>query len=236
MRQETRYRARLRPAVAVGVVAVWVGLVGVSTAPPTPAAGAGGGTPCERSGPPVFVDQDAGHAHRGPLPWKLPDRRAARVRLDAQLGQARDAALSRPTVADALAGGYRRLTAYLPCIGAHYVHNDRFTDGVFDPAAPEILIYDGTRPDSEIVGLSYSVDGRRAPSGFAGRNDHWHTHSRFCLVDGVVFGNERTSRRECEARGGEVVPFDRVWMLHAWVVPGWESSWGLFSSEHPDLG
>jgi hypothetical protein len=21
-----------------------------------------------------------------------------------------------------------------------------------------------------------------------------------------------------------------------WVVPGWESSWGLFSSEHPDLG
>jgi hypothetical protein len=25
-------------------------------------------------------------------------------------------------------------------------------------------------------------------------------------------------------------------MNHVWVVPGWESSWGTFSSEHPDLG
>ena len=25
-------------------------------------------------------------------------------------------------------------------------------------------------------------------------------------------------------------------MSHMWPVPGWESRWGLFSSEHPDLG
>jgi hypothetical protein len=25
-------------------------------------------------------------------------------------------------------------------------------------------------------------------------------------------------------------------MMHAWVVPGWESGWGIFSSEHPELG
>jgi hypothetical protein len=25
-------------------------------------------------------------------------------------------------------------------------------------------------------------------------------------------------------------------MMHMWNVPGWESRWGLFSSEHPDLG
>jgi hypothetical protein len=25
-------------------------------------------------------------------------------------------------------------------------------------------------------------------------------------------------------------------MAHMWPVAGWESRWGLFSSEHPDLG
>jgi hypothetical protein len=25
-------------------------------------------------------------------------------------------------------------------------------------------------------------------------------------------------------------------MMHMWNVPGWDSRWGLFSSEHPDLG
>jgi hypothetical protein len=25
-------------------------------------------------------------------------------------------------------------------------------------------------------------------------------------------------------------------MVHAWVVPGWESAWGTFSGEHPELG
>ena len=27
-----------------------------------------------------------------------------------------------------------------------------------------------------------------------------------------------------------------LWMMHMWNVPGWESRWGFFSSEHPDLG
>jgi hypothetical protein len=25
-------------------------------------------------------------------------------------------------------------------------------------------------------------------------------------------------------------------MMHMWNVAGWDSRWGLFSSEHPDLG
>jgi hypothetical protein len=26
-----------------------------------------------------------------------------------------------------------------------------------------------------------------------------------------------------------------LWMLHAWVVPGWENRWGDFASVHPGL-
>ena len=29
---------------------------------------------------------------------------------------------------------------------------------------------------------------------------------------------------------------DDIWMLHDWVVPGWECSWGVFAGECPELG
>jgi hypothetical protein len=36
--------------------------------------------------------------------------------------------------------------------------------------------------------------------------------------------------------GGQKTDGKDAWMVHAWVVPGWESAWGLFSGEHPELG
>jgi hypothetical protein len=51
-----------------------------------------------------------------------------------------------------------------------------------------------------------------------------------------VLGDESTTKAECEERGGRVAPLENLWMMHMWNVPGWESRWGLFSSEHPDLG
>ncbi|MEY2465383.1 MAG: hypothetical protein QOH64_3521, partial [Acidimicrobiaceae bacterium] len=27
-----------------------------------------------------------------------------------------------------------------------------------------------------------------------------------------------------------------IWMVHDWVVPGWECSWGAFAPECPELG
>ena len=33
-----------------------------------------------------------------------------------------------------------------------------------------------------------------------------------------------------------MVPLNNLWMTHMWNVAGWDSRWGLFSSEHPDLG
>jgi len=37
-------------------------------------------------------------------------------------------------------------------------------------------------------------------------------------------------------RGGHKVLLIDIWMMHAWVVPGFECSWGVFSGECPELG
>jgi hypothetical protein len=128
------------------------------------------------------------------------------------------------------------VTPYLPLIGAHYM---RFlaVDGTFDIAQPEMLLYDGTKPDAGIVGLSYYVTGDNEPAGFSGPNDHWHRHLGLCIDRDRAFvvGDEQTTAEECERRGGIKVDGRDGWMVHAWVVPGWESTLGVFSGENPQL-
>ena len=90
----------------------------------------------------------------------------------------------------------------MPCIGAHYTNTGLVSR--FDPAAPSELLFDGTNPDSKIVGLSYLVFHLNGPpEGFAGPNDRWHMHNSnggLCIgKDGVVVGNEATSPKECAA-------------------------------------
>jgi hypothetical protein len=200
-------------------------------------------TPCGVSKANVPAGEDVGqgkHGHSGPSGWTSITDPAQRDELAAQLTLARDAADRYPTVADAEAAGYRMVTAYIPCIGAHYIKQINFVSG-FDPSNPEMLLYDGTSPDASIVGLSYASmnDPKVAPEGFAGPNDPWHKHDLnggLCIKDGVVVGGESDSQEECAAKGGSKVGLDNLWMNHTWVVPGWESSWGLFSNEHPELG
>jgi hypothetical protein len=200
-----------------------------------------GKSPCELSGPPASAGQvgkDAeGHDHRGPL-LQEPLTREQTVELQDQQARARAVALRYPTVADAMAAGYMMNTVYVPCIGAHYT-NTRYA-GAFDVDNPSELLYDGTNPDSKIVGLSYLVFHLNGPpEGFAGPNDHWHQHNLnggLCMKGGVVIGSERMSPQQCEANGGRKVPLDNIWMVHDWVVPGFECSWGVFAGECPELG
>lgn len=201
-----------------------------------------GDTPCEKSGPPASPGQLAsagGHGQRGPVAWKPIADRATRDELGQQLEVAHQVTLQYPTVADAEAGGYRMVTGYVPCIGAHYIKASNFAK--FDLTKPAMLLYDGTNPDSKIVGLSYATlsDPNTAPEGFAGSNDPWHKHNSnggLCLKGGVVVGSENTSEEECAARGGKKMALDNLWMNHTWVADAWPSSWGIFSSENPDLG
>jgi hypothetical protein len=199
-----------------------------------------GTSPCELAGPPASKGQvtDAeGHDHRGPYAQQsltTTERRA----LMAQQAVARGVALRYPTVKDAEAAGYHMSTVYVPCIGAHYTNTALAAR--FDPNTPSELLYDGTTPDARIVGLSYLVwHPGGAPEGFAGPNDLWHQHSfngGLCLKGGVVVGNEQTSKADCAARGGTKQALQDIWMVHDWVVPGFECSWGVFAGECPELG
>jgi len=160
---------------------------------------------------------------------------ATRAALGAQLVRARTAALQFPTVTDAERAGYRMVTPYVKGIGAHYM-NFSLVDSTFDVDHPEMLLYDGTAPTARIVGLSYYVlSGDAAPDGFAGPNDHWHQHIGLCIKGTVVVGGEKLSEAECTARGGVKSPGTGAWMVHAWVVPGWESPQGVFSPSHVGL-
>ena len=199
-----------------------------------------GDTPCEQSGPPASAGQISsagGHGHRGPIKWQSVSDRATRDQLGQQLDIAHQVTLQHATVADAEADGYHMVTGYVPCIGAHYIKISNMIGG-FDPAKPSMLLYDGTNPDSKIVGLSYLqfASKEAPPEGFAGANDPWHVHEQLCIGGGGVVGDESTTDEECAARGGKVTKLGNLWMTHMWNVPGWESRWGLFSSEHPDLG
>ena len=200
-----------------------------------------GDTPCEKSGAPASEGQvfdGEGHFHRGPTA-QTPLDEAIRIQLQEQQIQARAVVAKYPTVADAVAAGYRESTVYVPCIGAHYT-NTSLAIG-FNPSAPSELLYAGTRPDSRIVGLSYLVyHPGGAPEGFAGTNDHWHQHTfngGLCIAgSGIVVGAESTSEADCTKLGGRKIALTDIWMLHDWATPGFECSWGVFASECPELG
>jgi hypothetical protein len=201
-----------------------------------------GTTPCEKSGPPASPGQAAkdaeGHSHRGPA-LQEPIDQATQIKLQAQQAEARTVAVRYPTVADAEAAGYHMSVTFVPCIGAHYTNIAKVAK--FDPAEPSELLYDGTKPDSKIIGLSYLVwNPGGAPEGFAGPNDRWHQHNvngGLCFSkNGTVIGGEEQTTEQCVADGGAKRELTDIWMVHDWIVPGWECTWGAFAGECPELG
>ncbi len=232
---------RIKAAAIVAVLAIVIAGTATGSSPceiaaPTPASpgqvGAGGGGSADNVN--VLASE---HGGRG-MVKQFSLTHAQRIALETQMEEARAVVAKFPTTASALAGGYDKSTPYVPCIGAHYTKYS--LAGSFDPSAPSELLYDGTAPDSKIVGLSYLVVHHNGPPpGFAGPNDHWHQHNAnggLCLKGGFVVGGEDVSPQQCADRGGRKVLLIDVWMMHAWVVPGFECSWGVFSGECPELG
>ena len=164
---------------------------------------------------------------------------ATRAELALQLIAARETALKYPTVADAERAGYHLVGGgFGPGSGADYIGFAGGAFGRFDPAKPPTLIYSGIKPTSQIVGLMYLGSGANsdAPEGFAGPNDHWHRHSGVCLkgLDTIFPVDASVTKSQCTAAGGSFMNIT-TWMVHAWVVPGWESPAGVFSHENPNL-
>ncbi|MBM3662441.1 MAG: hypothetical protein FJW94_06050 [Actinobacteria bacterium] len=198
------------------------------------AHGSHGSSPVDAAAP----DDNGGHGgHAGPQPWTAMIDQSECVRLAEELELARDTALAYPTAADALAGGWVRVTTYVPGIASHYMKFS-LVDGRFDITQPEMLLYDGNGPEARMVGLSYYLlhAGDAEPTqGFTGANDHYHRHIGLCNGPGGVIGDSTTSAEECAARGGRKDSNSIGWMAHAWVVPGCESPWGVFSAASPLL-
>jgi hypothetical protein len=204
--------------------------------------------------PPATVDDrgfsklDNGHQAETNV-FSQPIDPATRVVLQHQLELAREVAMRYPTVRDAEAAGWRRAGPFAPGLGAHYfdwphIEDALMPSGIIDDNAvmhPISLIYDGTHPDSRIAGLMYYSERMRLPEGFAGPNDIWHYHTSVCLVnkpDGSVdtpFGADQTvSKAMCDAAHGQLMARTQ-WMLHAWVVPGYDSPEGVFSHDNETI-
>jgi hypothetical protein len=163
---------------------------------------------------------------------------ATRARLASQLVAARAAALRYPTVADARRAGMLQAGKFSPETGAHFI--DLRAVGTFDPAHPGSYIYDGTSPTSKVIGLMYLSLTLNPPQGFAGPNDHWHRHTNTCVVYEhhqivVPFAADSdVTKQQCDGVGGDFMR-ETVWMVHAWVVPGWENQTGVFAHNNSDV-
>ncbi len=55
---------------------------------------------------------------------------------------------------------------------------------------PANLLYDGATDDAPLAGFMYYSTSPVEPEGFAGPNDHWHTHGALCLNMGGEDGIE----------------------------------------------
>ena len=165
--------------------------------------------------------------------------KADRAELARQLILAREVALQYPTVADAEKAGLHRAGPFAPGLGAHYIaygNSGGDADGTMsddDIRKPIAWIFDGTHPDSKVSGLFYTRSMETAP-GFAGPNDTWHVHKDICLVttpngiDTPLGADHNATKAECDAVKGNLLR-QTGYLLHVWVVPGYESPEGVFS-------
>jgi hypothetical protein len=183
------------------------------------------------------------HSHA----WEQPVSKADRRLLSHQMQVARQTALSLPTLADAEAAGLRRAGPFSPGLGTHMIAfasalNGAGKDVMTDEQIrhPIAWIYDGTKPTSPVAGLFYQASVPN-PAGFAGPNDVWHKHKNICIVfgkDGIdapLGADHDATQEQCsQFPGGRLIKATGP-LLHTWVVPGYESSDGVFSHLSPGI-
>ena len=158
-----------------------------------------------------------------------------------QLSQAQAAAEKFPTVASAKAAGMILAGGMAPGVGAHYqvigASDLTSLDGQFNPSEPASWIYASTADNAPIVGVMYESLTDQPPAGFVGPNDHWHRHANVCVkfdageIAVPFAADQSVTPQECSDVHG-IFMKKTVWMVHAWVVPGWESPQGVFSHDN----
>lgn len=143
--------------------------------------------------------------------------------LQHQLNEAHQVAFRYPTLAKAMAAGYTQAAPYAPGIGSHYMkYSLIYRD--FDLKAPSMLLFNGDDPTSKVVGLAYYVYHSHGPppDTFASPFAQWHQHQHVCV--GPTGAHLDGDSLECRGRG------QNAWMLHLWVVDGYQSPQAVFSN------
>lgn len=178
------------------------------------------------------------HNHGFPLPLTPADQ----ALLSHQMVIAQQTAMRYPTLADAYSAGLHRAGPFSPGLGLHMLAPGNFayasTTAVMTDTQiehPLAWIYGGTHPDSPVVGLFY-MSFTSNPGGFAGPNDVWHIHKNICLrgSDAPLGADGNVTQAQCAAVGGTLLKVS-PYLLHAWVVPGYEDPQGVFAHLNPAI-
>ena len=190
-----------------------------------------------------LLENGVQHNHGFELPMTVADRQE----LARELNIARETALQYPTMADAVGAGLHRAGPFSPGLGTHMIAfqnygygagTGRMTDDQI--RHPLAWIYDGTKPDSPVAGLFYNAVVPN-PEGFIGPNDVWHQHHNICItrapgggVDAPLGADHDATVAQCNAVGGQLLKATGP-LLHAWIVPGYEDSQGVFAHLNPAI-
>ena len=165
---------------------------------------------------------------KGPLSWE------DCLELSGYLDDVLEFALQWPTRGEAEADGWVARVNYAAGMGTHHSRGNPLA-GSFDPSQPVFLQYAGNEPDAELVGMSWYVNNgpEAPPEGFPGDNDWWHNHEYLCFSNstGLVIRDG-----ECQpGDNGTSVYLGNYWMVHTWIVPGWQFGPDVFRGHHPCL-
>ena len=173
----------------------------------------------------VQPDGQAGHVHATTDAEEL--SADEQLLLTEQLSLAVGAIDSMDTVGEVEAVGYVQSSAPIPGIGAHWTEWSQVVQP-FDPAQPSMLLFDVRVSPARLVGYSYAIASETMPEGFAGPSDHWHRHRGLCIdaTTGWLIREGMSGPEGCE---GTYVAGGEMRMLHAWVVPDYESRDGVFA-------
>ncbi len=183
-------------------------------------------------------------------PWNGMTDPVACDKLKKLLNDTRAYAAKYPKLKDAFADGFEFITPWFAGAGAHIGKWEDYDDKI-EPGRPEVLIYDGNGPESNVVGAMYSVMSDIEPKKMTpGANDVWHQHKGLCWTSDkaqleriglqpgskVVIGGEAATKQWCQdIWKGQVEEMASLWMMHMWVVPGCTSNYGVFSHDLPYL-
>jgi hypothetical protein len=164
--------------------------------------------------------------------------------LRTQLAESRAFAESHNTVEKAMADGFYNTTNDVPYMGAHFLSSANLSDGVFDPARPEGLLFSKLgNPEGEwqlvgvwyliIPGMNPGITDTLPPEGFAGNLDLWHAHYGLCTRNGII--SENNTADSCSADRGRWIG-DLRWMMHVWAWPeNGENPQGVFTYLNQEL-